>query len=378
MAAPDAAFCRRLPKVELHAHLTGSVSRACLQTIWEERTAAEGDTGLEAPETALADPATGQNIGAFFAHFNTYIYRLIDTLPDLATATRAVLSSFAADGVVHLELRTTPRALGGSSAAASVRAVLAELVRWNAAGGVMRASLILSIDRAKHDLAAAETIVDLALALRAEGLPVVGLDLCGDPAAPADVARLAPAFRRAGQLGVPLTLHFAEIPASSTARELDELLSWGPRRLGHTIHVPLPVRARVLAAGIAPELCLSCNVLAGMLPDVDAAGADTAGALHPAPTYDMHHFGWWWAHPGSVSLGTDDVGVFGKQASDECAIAAQTFGLGKTELVALGRRAMQAAFCDDAERQRVESLFRQFEVQESLAETAWGQGKVEW
>ncbi|KAL2170574.1 hypothetical protein VTG60DRAFT_4682 [Thermothelomyces hinnuleus] len=40
--------CKALPKIELHAHLTGSISRQCLHEIWLTKRAA-GETDLQDP-----------------------------------------------------------------------------------------------------------------------------------------------------------------------------------------------------------------------------------------------------------------------------------------------------------------------------------------
>jgi len=42
--------------------LTGSISRETLQHIWEQRVAAEGELGIEAPMVALSDPSGSQGI----------------------------------------------------------------------------------------------------------------------------------------------------------------------------------------------------------------------------------------------------------------------------------------------------------------------------
>lgn len=58
---PDLAFCQRLPKVELHAHLSGSISRDILQSIYDA-SPKEVQEKLEPPERALADPSQAQDI----------------------------------------------------------------------------------------------------------------------------------------------------------------------------------------------------------------------------------------------------------------------------------------------------------------------------
>lgn len=56
-AAPALVFGRRLRFVQLHAHLSGSISRQCLHEIWS-RKKTEGETTLE-------DPLVEMPIGKF-------------------------------------------------------------------------------------------------------------------------------------------------------------------------------------------------------------------------------------------------------------------------------------------------------------------------
>ncbi|WVQ84573.1 hypothetical protein IAT38_006727 [Cryptococcus sp. DSM 104549] len=344
-AVPDEQFCKALPKVELHAHLTGSISRESLQEIWEMRKAEEPELALEAPSIVLADEKVGQSVHTFFSLFNGYLYSLITTLPALRHATLSVLQAFAADGVVYLELRTTPRALPpppnsttpipSSSAISTILSVIEE---WNASpsGKGMTASLLLSLDRAKHSPSQAMEIAQLALQLRDAGRPVVGLDLAGDPNAPCDYASFRPAFALAREKDLPFTLHFAECPRSSSPEELEELLSWAPSRLGHAIYVPEDMRKRIAEREIGVELCLSCNVLADMLPRKNP---------EVKCEFSDHHFGQWWKHSRAVvGLGTDDVGVFGSPSSQEHFLAAKHFGLDGIELIRISWRALEGAF----------------------------------
>jgi adenosine deaminase len=95
----------------------------------------------------------------------------------------------------------------------------------------------------------------------------VGIDLCGDPATPLDPAALAPIFEEARRVpGLGMTLHFAEAECSASDAELDMLLGWRPDRIGHVIRVSERVRREIMQRpGIGLELCLSCNVHAGMV-----------------------------------------------------------------------------------------------------------------
>ncbi len=154
-----------------------------------------------------------------------------------------------------------------------------------ATGTRLHTRLILSVDR-RNTPAEALDVVDLCRAFGPQSPAgvgrgrVVGIDLCGDPAATAGIAALGPAFAAARAIpGLGVTLHFAEAASSGSDAELLLLLGWRPDRLGHVIHVSDAVRrAIVAAAGIGLELCLSCNVHAGMV----------------SGGFEAHHFGEWW------------------------------------------------------------------------------------
>ena len=151
---------------------------------------------------------------------------------------------------------------------------------------MMQTYLILSIDR-RNTLAEADEVVDLAIKFQHRG--VVGLDLCGDPHAASgnEVRRFAEPFARAKEAGLQVTVHFAEVEKGEVGeKELRALLGFRPDRVGHVCHPGEAIRREVLDRGLGVELCVSCNVMAGM----------TEGGVRG------HHFGWWWERGGRVCL----------------------------------------------------------------------------
>jgi len=56
---PDLAFTKALPKVELHAHLTGSISKQCLHNIWLAKKSADAAFALEDPLIAIPSAKDG-------------------------------------------------------------------------------------------------------------------------------------------------------------------------------------------------------------------------------------------------------------------------------------------------------------------------------
>lgn len=348
-AAPvDAAFTKSLPKAELHAHLSGSISVQALHQIWQLKSSRGECLSLNDPALALKPAGSYPTVSTFFQIFNDYIYTLVNDEESLSYATRSVVQDFARDGVKYLELRTTPRAVGFGGKREYVGQVL-EALKWNwevLPEGDMEAQLILSIDRGMTAEEAMD-VVEIALQHRSvrgkETEPhVVGIDLCGNPTK-GDVQVFTPAFRKAKEAGLGITVHFAEVPASSSEAELRTLLDWQPDRLGHAIHIPSALKEIIRGKKIGLELCLSCNVLAKL----------TDGGFR------QHHFGEW-RHSGCpIALGTDDVGIFESTLSNEYFIAASEFSMERNEIIGLARKAVDGAFTG---RERMMGLLDAFEI----------------
>ena len=87
----DEAFTKALPKCELHAHLSGSISRTTLHEIWQKKKTSNPDISLGDPALALKPAGTFPTILSFFQIFNDYIYNLVNDRESIAYATRAMI-----------------------------------------------------------------------------------------------------------------------------------------------------------------------------------------------------------------------------------------------------------------------------------------------
>jgi adenosine deaminase len=278
----DEAFTRALPKCELHAHLSGSISRFTLSDIWQKKKISSPDMSLGDPTLALKPAGTFPTILSFFQIFNDYIYNLVNDRESIAYATRAVIEDFRRDGVRYLELRTTPREIPSAAITRDeyVRIVLEALWEYhesqlaettlNEQEGQIEVHLILSIDRTMT-ASQAEEILSLAekyqhLSAKRPRPPstststpltsptILGLDLCGNPTK-ADISLFTPTFLRAKHSPtLSTTVHFAETPTQPTSDELTTLLSWSPDRLGHVINIPADLKAIIKERKTALEL----------------------------------------------------------------------------------------------------------------------------
>lgn len=224
LSSYDIQFLQSLPKAELHAHLNGCIPLQTLIDLTQDlspSTDPDGDiaTAVEKFRAGL----TLDHISSFFPLFPA-IYALISTPAALSRVARDVLDAFLkpqnspppgfaytpAPECSYIELRTTPRATAHMSRYTYLTTVLDEVERFPPD----KAALIVSIDRRASEVEAAEC-VDVAIALRAEGRRVVGLDLCGDPLK-GDVSTFEKHFRRGKEAGLRVTVHIAEVGVVQT------------------------------------------------------------------------------------------------------------------------------------------------------------------
>lgn len=324
------AFTSRLAKIELHAHLNGSIRRSTLQELADA-------AGLDA-STARIIHGDARSLVEMFAVFDV-IHRAVRGAAVIRRIAREVVEDAAADGVVYLELRTTPRAHAecGMSTEDYVRAVLDGFDDYagqsqQSVGPACRARLLLSIDR-KDPPSTATATVDLAIKYRHRG--VVGIDLSGDPSR-GEFTQWRPALERAREAGLKIALHAGEL--AGTDGEMSQMLAFRPDRFGHVCFIS-SANAATLAQQRTPlELCLTSNILS-----------------HAATirSYAEHHFLRHYPHGHPVVLCTDDTAVFGSPLSAEYAHAMDAFGLKREDVVKLAGEALDAVFLPDGDDDNV-------------------------
>ena len=178
-----------------------------------------------------------------------------------------------------------------------------------------------------------EHAVEVArLAARHPHHRVRGFGMGGDERlhAPRD---FAPAFAIAGEAGLGLTAHAAELAGPDSIRAA--LAALGISRLGHGVRAgeDPALLAELKDRAITLELCPSSNVALGLFADI---------AAHPVARY---------ARAGLMAtLSTDDPPYFGASIGGEYAKVAAAHGMSREEMLGFTRNSLAAAFVDEATR----------------------------
>ncbi|EIE25888.1 adenosine/AMP deaminase family protein [Coccomyxa subellipsoidea C-169] len=324
-------FCQALPKIELHAHLNGSLRDATIRKLAIKRQ-------LDPSLTKLIEKGD-RTLSECFKLFDV-IHQITTDHETITGIASEVVEDFAADNVRYLELRTTPktRSEHGMTKRSYTEAVLKGMQE---AQGRQRASkgrsiavrLLLSIDR-REDAAAALETVQLAAELQSRG--VVGIDLSGNPTL-GQWSTWEPALQEARRQGLKITLHAAEVynPA-----ETEAMLHFRPDRLGHMCCLDERLEALHYSTGIPVELCLSSNII-----------------TESVASYPEHHFHPFYSAGHPVILCTDDSGVFSTSLSKEFAIAAQAFQFSRLQLWQISEAAIDHTFLNEEEKQDLRKEF---------------------
>ncbi|KAK3606009.1 hypothetical protein CHS0354_025041 [Potamilus streckersoni] len=329
-------FCKRTPKVELHAHLNGSISR---ETI--EKLAMKKNPELYKDLRICFDKGKAETLDNVFQMFKL-IHQISDNTEAIYTIAYDVIHEFSADNVKYLELRSTPRDVpsSGMTKSSYIEAILKAIEDCHKENLDIVVKFLLAIDR-RNDLSVAKETVDLAERYsRLSGGTVVGIDLSGDPTV-GDACTLVPILRDAKFRGLKLALHLAEVPA---VEETEEVLKILPDRIGHgTCLHPNAGGSQglvdtVLQHRIPLELCLTSNVICQTVAHVD-----------------NHHFKYWYDQGHPCAICTDDKGVFSTSLSEEYCLAAETFGLTRKDIWTLSYNCIDMIFAEEAVKQDLKS-----------------------
>jgi adenosine deaminase len=302
---------RRLPLVELHRHLDGSIR---LQTILE----LADQHGIALPAKTVAGLApyvhidkSAPGLMAFLDRFEHMTAVLVD-----ADACRRVayenVQDAAAEGIDYIELRYSPWFMAQSHGMdpAEVMEACADGIRAAQRDTGVRANIIGILSRT-FGVEACMLELDAILAHRDH---IVGVDLAGDEFRyPAHLFK--PHFKRVRDAGLHVTIHAGE--ADGPQSVWSAIRDLGAERIGHgfrAIEDPLLVDYLV-AQGIGLEVCPTSNLHTSTVENY---------AAHPLRQL---------ADRGvKFCLNTDDPGISAIDITHEYLVAAPAVGLSSEQL----------------------------------------------
>ncbi|KAL1786462.1 adenosine deaminase isoform X1 [Sigmodon hispidus] len=287
-------FYIQLPKVELHAHLNGSISSNTMKKLIAKKPHLKVNDHM-----TMIDKGKKWTLEECFQMFQV-IHQLTTSAEDVLMVTKDVIKEFADDGVKYLELRSTPR---GENATGMTKKTYVE-------------SILEGIKQCKQENLDIDVRYLMAIDRRGQAEDFL------EP------------LLEAKKAGLKLALHLAE--GQNLLEETEMLLGLLPDRIGHGTFLnsseggSLDQVDFVRQHRIPLELCLTSNIKS-----------------QTVPSYEQHHFGFWFSadHPSVIC--TDDKGVFATYLSQEYQLAAETFNLTPSQVWDLSYESISYIFASD-------------------------------
>jgi adenosine deaminase/aminodeoxyfutalosine deaminase len=321
-------FISRLPKVELHLHLEGSVLPETLR----ELSRAKGRLHKETEdwiENRLRTNFHYQNSQEFLDAFKL-VTLLLESPQDYALATTRLCERLAEQNVKYAEVTLSVGVILWKKQAvdAIFEALLAAASEAEARLGV-RVRWIFDAIRhfgAEH----ARQVLAWAKHFRSQG--VVAFGIGGDEMrGPAEL--FTEVYREARDCGLHLTAHAGETAGAQSVRAAIELL--GAERIGHGLTAARDpaVMAMLRERQIPVEVCPTSNVCTGLVSRFED---------HPLSKFLEEGL--------LVTLNSDDPGLFGTSLEREFVLAEKHFVLSMEHLARFSENAIRASFLAEDEK----------------------------
>jgi adenosine deaminase len=322
----------RLPKVELHCHIEGTMRPTTVLDLARKN-------GVALPTTDLDELYRYNSLDGFLTVF-WLVQSCLSTREDWARLAYESVTDGAAHGRVYAETFFTPaRHLAAGQRLGDIVAGLVEGIEAAEQQTGARCMLIADIDRAYGADAGTELVEALA-ELRREGAPgaerVIGLGLDSTELG-VDPRSFAPAYRAAAATGLRLTAHQGEDTGPDAIAACVDIL--GAQRIDHGLSIvgdDALVR-RFAAERIPLTVCPTSNVvIANRVPDV---------AHHPYA--QMRSSGL------LATLNTDDPALTDLDLGREYRAVAAAYGWGFDTMVAVSHDGVDGTWLDDDGKRRL-------------------------
>lgn len=314
-----------LKKAELHCHIEGATPPELALQQAEKY-------GLDTSEI-IADRAYVWADFTSFVKCYDSVASLFRTEEDYALLAETYLTELAEAGTIYSEIIVSPDHGNtiGLGADAYLESLAAGMEAAKAKTGIESRMLITGI---RH--LGPESVVKTAeFAARREHALVTGFNLAGEERMHR-VADFARAFDIARDAGLGLTIHAGELSGAFSVR--DALDHVRPSRISHGVRAieDADLVQRLADDGVVLEVCPGSNISLQVFPDF---AAHPLRALHEAGV--------------RVTLNSDDPPFFHTSLAQEYDMASAVMGFSDDDINGMTRTAIEAAFVDDATRQRL-------------------------
>ena len=322
----------RTKYIDLHLHLDGAITaEAAMELAKVQGISLPAKTEKEL-EKLISVPEGCESLNDFLRCFELPL-SLLQTKEGIRRAVRLVLEEQKREGVIYAEIRFSPQlhTRKGLSQEEVLRAALEGLQ-----DAPIPANLILACMRGADNQKENKENLELARRFLTRDGGVTAVDLAGAEALfpTRDYLEL---FRRAGEYGIPMTIHAGEADGEDSVRAALEM---GAVRIGHGVRARKnpEILEEIRSKGITLEMCPTSNRYTRSIENMED---------YPLLMYLKKGI--------RVTVNTDDPAIEGTTISREFRFLKEHFGLTAEQEQLILRNAAEAAFTSD---ERKHSLYK--------------------
>ena len=318
--------------IDLHLHLDGAITAEAAMELAKVQGISLPAKTEEELEKLISVPEGCTSLNDFLRCFELPL-SLLQTREGIRRAVRLVLEEQKREGVIYAEIRFSPQlhTRKGLSQEEVLRAALEGLQ-----DAPIPANLILACMRGADNQKENEENLELARRFLTRDGGVTAVDLAGAEALfpTRDYLEL---FRRAGEYGIPMTIHAGEADGEDSVRAALEM---GAARIGHGVRARKnpEILEKIRSKGITLEMCPTSNRYTRSIENMED---------YPLLMYLEKGI--------RVTVNTDDPAIEGTTISREFRFLKEHFGLTAEQEQAILRNAAEAAFTSD---ERKHSLYK--------------------
>jgi adenosine deaminase len=334
---------RKLPKVDLHCHLDGSVRPMTLFEVAKKHKFKLPTNDPEKFKKYVQVSEDCQSLTDFLEKFE-FFYEFLK-FPDVVERIAYELcEDVSKENIKYFEVRFVPYLQ--SSKNFSPEDVLKKALKGLIAGSndfSVDFGVILCIYRSLSDEINWQT---LKLAEKYYGKGVVGIDLAGDESK-YPTEKFSEFLSFAKKRKIPITCHAGE---AAGAESIKAAIKLGANRIGHAVHLieDEKLYKKVKENKIPLEICLTSNVQTQVVS-----------------SYSEHPFKKFFEDGLKVTLNTDDRGVSGIDLTHEYLIAHKKYNLRISDLMRIAMNGIDALFISPIDRDNLKKKFKE-EIEEIL------------
>lgn len=317
---------RKMPKIELHCHLDGSLSKDFI----------EKRLGRKVSERELRVTDDCSSLVEYLEKFDLPLACLKDE-EGLAEAGYDVLRTMSKENIIYAEIRFAPL-LSVTENMDTERVI---------------SSLLKGLEKGKQDFGIEYNVIVCAMrhhnmeqnyemiksASKFLGKGVCAADLAGAEAQ-YPMSEFMELFERTRELGMPFTIHAGEC---GNAENISDALKVGAKRIGHGIAMKgrMDIQEVVRRSGVGIEMCPISNLQTKAIKNVEE--------------YPMREF---FDEGLLVTVNTDNRTVSNTSMTKELDFIQRTYEISDDEIRRMMNNAVDVAFVNDEMRERLRNKLR--------------------